>query len=119
MINKNPKPAISNKTFENIFKTEVEREAEVLMEENDWEDSLSKKTQTKDRKNLLPREWTRIFSKKISVVNTFSCIAFDRHLLSKKAEHLFAAPFFCTIACSNLTGKTFLYPNMTLLVKHK
>ena len=95
--NKNPKPATSNKNFENIFKAEVEREAEVLMGKNDWEDLLSKKTQTKDRKNLLPREWTRIFSKKILVVNPFCYIAFDRHLLPKKAEHLFAAPIYCTI----------------------
>ena len=57
LSNKNPKPATSNKTFENIFKAEVEREAEVLMEKNDWEDLLSRKTQTRDREYLLPREW--------------------------------------------------------------
>ena len=95
--NKNPKPATSSKNFESIFKAEVEREAEVLMGKNDWEDLLSKKTQTKDRKNLLPREWTRIFPKKILVVNPFCCIAFDRQLLPKKVEHLFAAPIYCTI----------------------
>ena len=43
-------------TFENIFKSEVEREAEVLMKKNNWEDLSSKKAQTKDGKNLLPRE---------------------------------------------------------------
>ena len=80
---------------------------------------ISKKTQTKDGKNLLPREWTRIFSKKISVVNPFCCIAFDRHLLPKKAEHLLAAPFYCTIAGCILTGEICLYPNMTLVVKQK
>ena len=119
LSNKNQKPATSNETFENIFKAEVEREAEVLMEKNDWEDLSSKKTQRKDGKNLLPREWTRIFSKKILVVNSFCCIAFDRHLLPKKAEHLLAAPFYCTIAACNLRGEIFLYPNMTLFVKHK
>ena len=119
LTNKNPKPATLNKTFENTFKAEVEIEAEVLMEEYDLEDLLSKKTQTKDGKNLLPREWTRLFSKKVSVVNPFCCIAFDRHLLPKKAEHLFAAPFYCTIAGCNLTGEIFLYPNMTLVIKDK
>ena len=32
LSNRNPKPTTSNKTFENIFKAEVEREAEILME---------------------------------------------------------------------------------------
>ena len=52
---RNLKSATSNKTFENIFKAEVEREPEILMEKNDWEDLSIKKTQTKDEKNLLPR----------------------------------------------------------------
>ena len=116
LSNTNPKPATSN---ENISKAVVEREAEILMEKNDWEDLSTKKTQTKDGKNLLPREWTRIFSKKISIANPFCCIAFDCHLLPKKAENLFAAPFYCTIAGCSLRGEIFLYPNMKLVVKHK
>ena len=32
LSNRNPKPTTSNKTFENIFKAEIEREAEILME---------------------------------------------------------------------------------------
>ena len=56
LSNRNWKPATSNETFENIFKAEVEREAEILMEKNDWEDLSTKKTQTKDGKNLLLRE---------------------------------------------------------------
>ena len=119
LSNKNQKAATSNETFENIFKAEIEREAEVLVEKNDWEDLSSKKIQTKVGKNLLLREWTRICSKKISVVNRFCCIAFDRHLLPKKAEHFFTAPFYYTIAGSNLRGEIFLYPNMTLVDKHK
>ena len=101
LSNKNPKPATSNETFENIFKAEVERESEILMEKNDWEDLSTKKTQTKDGKKLIPREWTRILSKKMSVVNPFCFIAFDRHLLPKTAEHLFAVPFYYTIVGCN------------------
>ena len=90
------------------------------MERNDWEDLLSKKTQTKNEKNVLLREWTKIHCKKISVVNPFCYIAFDRNLLPKKSDHLFATPLYCTIAGCNLTGETFLYPlNMTLAFKHK
>ena len=63
LSNKNPKPATSNETFENIFKVETEIETDVLMEKNDWEDLSSKKTQTKDGKNLLSMERTKTFSK--------------------------------------------------------
>ena len=89
------------------------------MEKNDWKDLSTKKTQTKDGKNLLPREWTKILSKKISVVYPFCFIAFDRYLLPKKAEHLLTAPFYCTIAGCSIRGEIFLYPNMILVVKHK
>ena len=54
------------------------------MEKNDWKDLSTKKTQTKDGKNLLPREWTKIFSKKISVVYPFCFIAFDRYYYLRK-----------------------------------
>ena len=42
--NRNPKPAKPNETFENIFKAEVEREAEILLGKNDWEDLPTRKT---------------------------------------------------------------------------
>ena len=54
-----------------------------------------------------------------SVVNPFSCITFDRHLLPKKVELFFAAPFRCIIAACSLRGEIFLYLNMTLVAKHK
>ena len=79
------------------------------MKKNDWEDVSSKKTQTKDGKKLLPRKWAKIFSQKISVVNPFCCIAFDRYLLLKTTDHLFATPVYCTITGCNLRGEIFLY----------
>ena len=88
------------------------------MEPDIWEKLFSEKTMKKDGKFLLPREWTRVFSKKISKVNPFCCIAFNRHSLSKRALHIFSASFRCTIAGCNTKGDMYLYPDMKLVIKH-
>ena len=82
----------SSKTFSflsygnnsNMFTTKVEKETELLLEENNWKDLFSKKSQKKDGKCLLPREWRRVFSKKLAIMNKFCCIAFDHHSLCKR-----------------------------------
>ena len=89
----------SSKTFSslrydknsNMFTIEVEKE--LLLEKNIWDNLFSSRSQKKDGKCLLPREWTRVFSKKLPIVNMFCCIAFDRHSLCKKAEYLLTASF--------------------------
>ena len=88
------------------------------MEKNIWDNFFSKRSQKKDRKCLLPREWTRVFSKELVIVNKFCSIAFDRHSLCKKAEYLLTASFYCTIAGCSMKGKLFLYPDMKLIAKH-
>ena len=56
--------------------------------------------------------------KKNLEVNPFCCIAFNRHSLSKRAFHIFSAPFRCTIAGFTTKGDIYLYPNMKLVIKH-
>ena len=56
--------------------------------------------------------------KKNLEVNPFCCIAFNRHSLSKRAFHIFSAPFHCTIAGFTTKGDIYLYPNMKLVIKH-
>ena len=83
----------------NSFFTEVIESGKTLQMEPDiWEKLFSEKTKKKDSKFSLPREWARVLSKKISEVNPFCCIAFNRHSLSKRASLIFSAPFRCTIA---------------------
>ena len=74
LSNKNPKPATSNETFENIFKAEVERESEILMDKNDWEDLSTKKTQTKDSiclRNYFQGNGQEYFPKKCQLLTHF------------------------------------------------
>ena len=66
---------------------------------------------------MLPREWTRVFLKKLVTVNKFYCIAFVCHSLCIKSEYLLTTPD-CTITGCSMKGQLFLYPNMKLIVKH-
>ena len=103
----------------NSFFTEVIESEKILeMEPDIWEKLFSEKTKKKYGKFLLPRERTRVFSKKIPEVNLFCCIAFNRHSLSKRASHIFSAPFRCTIAGCTTKGYIYLYPDMKLVIKH-
>ena len=70
----------------NLFTTEIEKEKELSLKKNIWDNLFSKKSQKKDGKCLFPQEWTRVFSKKLAIVNKFSCIAFDHRALCKKAR---------------------------------
>ena len=87
-----------------MFTTGVEKETEFLLEKNIWDNLFSKKSQKKDGKCLLPREWTRDFFKKLAFTNKFCCIAFDRHLLCKHAEYLLTVSFYCTITECSMKG---------------
>ena len=88
------------------------------MEPDIWERLFSEKTKKKDGEFLLPQEWAGVFSKKISEVNPFCCIAFNRHSLSKRASPIFSVPFRCTIAGCTTKGDISLYPDMKLVIKH-
>ena len=95
----------------NSFFTEViESEKTLEMEPDIWEKLFSEKTKKKDGKFFLPREQTRVFSKKISEINPFCCIAFNRHSLLKRASHIFSASFRCTIAGCTRKGDIYLSP---------
>ena len=96
----------------------IESEKTLEMEPNIWEKLFSEKAKKKDGKILLLREWTRVFSKKISEVNGFCRIAFNRHPLSKRASHIFSGPFRCTIPGYTTKGDIYLYPDMKLGIKH-
>ena len=88
------------------------------MEPDIWEKLFPEKRKKKDGKFLLPQEWTRAFSKKKSEVNPFCCMAFNRHSLSKRASHIFSAPFRCTIAGCTTKEDIYLYPDIELVIKH-
>ena len=56
--------------------------------------------------------------KKKSEVNPFCCIAFERHLLSKRAPNIFSGAFRCTIDGCTTKGDIYLYPDIKLVIKH-
>ena len=101
-----------------FFKEVIESEKTLEMQPDIWEKLFSKKSKKRVVKFLLPREWTRVFSETILEVNPFCCIAFNRHSLSKRVSHIFSASFCCTIAGCTTKGDIYLYPDMTMVIKH-